>query len=148
MGGRNWGSMRATALVITIARAWVIGLLGVNAVLTTSCSRWIEQSVSQLHEQAVHGVETQLAEEFRGRLRLQSKPNAWGEGIIVFASDEPFIWFFARGERAYQIYALGREETRVTPTVPLLETARADVRDSVGLAGVSRERIRIALGDR
>jgi hypothetical protein len=121
-------------------------LPGLWPLLFSGCDQWIEQSLEGFRQDAVSAVDAQLDGKFKGRISLRTEANQWGEGLIVY-SDDPnsesqFIWVFARGEREYQAYAFGKEEIAVTPRMPLLSSARQDVRRSVGLTNVSREQIR------
>lgn len=105
-----------------------------------ACTGIAQQMVEQLRRAATEAVRRELV---RGdeQIELRTRGNAWGEGLFVYAigdsQHQGFVWLYVR-ER---IYALGKEELAMTPSVPLLVDAPRDVQGAAGVTGVSRKDI-------
>jgi len=79
---------------------------------------------------------------------LDAKANFWGQGMLVFNRPEPpgvpCIWvaLYSYGNsNSKGLLTVGEQCQHLTPSVPLLDSAKDEVKKAVGLTHVARDEI-------
>jgi hypothetical protein len=122
-----------------MSAALVIALL-----VCPGCSEYAavaDHMVNRVIENAVAAVRAELPSRQASDLELRTTGTR-GNGFYIFSVDHSgnpeFVWVFVREGH---LYALGKEELALTPRLPLVEAAPADVQREAGLVHLSRQNI-------
>ena len=144
-GPRMWRGGYVPCISPTFLRRRGIIAALVSAVLTSAgCSEYAavaDHMVNRIIENAVAGLRAELPPAQASQLELRTTGTR-ANGFYVFSVDRSgnpeFVWVFVREGH---FYALGKEELALTPRLPLIEAAPADVQREAGLVPLSRPRV-------